>query len=99
MLQVPDFHHVEVLAKTVHCSFPVGAPSHHQPFHFIAANLFYMQKLEFIVPITFSIKMKIKYFYASIRVHGYCLLKYVSLTAAERSVVQYIYIYMSTCFR
>jgi hypothetical protein len=34
--------------------------------------------------------MKIKHFYVSIRVHEYCLLKCVSFTAAEPSMVQYI---------
>jgi hypothetical protein len=36
--------------------------------------------------------MKIKHFYVGNRVHGYCLLKYVSLTAAQHSVVQYIWL-------
>jgi len=40
--------------------------------------------------VTVSIKMKIKHFYVSIRVHEYCQLKCVSFTAAEPSMVRYI---------
>jgi hypothetical protein len=34
--------------------------------------------------------MKIKHFYVGIQVHEYSLLKCLSFTAAERSMVQYI---------
>jgi hypothetical protein len=62
------------------------------PFPSVPQSFSIRRKLEFILAITFSIKMKIKHFYVGIPVHEYCLLKCVSFTAAEHSMVRYIWL-------
>jgi hypothetical protein len=65
---------MEEVAK---CRNSLLNPPHTTAFHLIAVKPFYAQR-EFVVPITFSIKIKIKHIYVGIPGNEYPLLNYLS---------------------